>query len=210
MRLLPKSFSTLISLWIIFLAGCGSTSFLPVGMVELPMLRLPVEENVEKMTFKTEWKTPRGMFSGLMVIKKVPGDAIRLAFFSEVGMSYMEGSLAGEYPYELVLRSVNPLLHTKHTASDLETALNLLLVGRDDLREGGVFTDKAKKYWIAGDAADGSRYWARLDNEGRFDRAYFDRAGKVEAFFYYQDKEDLGSVEFFRKGEDFLSLSTLY
>jgi hypothetical protein len=64
-----------------------------------------------------------------MVIKKMAGNEYRVAYFSEVGMSYLEGTFRGEtYPWKLNCNQVSPFLSTGNTIKDLESAFNLLLV----------------------------------------------------------------------------------
>jgi len=94
----------------------------------IPILS-PAMPGIEKVTFRAILSARGQEYSGMMVIKQMSGNEYRVAFFSEVGMSYLEGSLKGEdYPWALTCNSVSPLLSSTTVLKNLETSLNLLLV----------------------------------------------------------------------------------
>jgi hypothetical protein len=187
MSLFRKRSLIFASIFLAALSGCRQTSFMPVGMVELPEVHFPVSEGVEKMTFKMGLQAKNSIFSGILVIKRMPSQT-RLAFFSEVGMGYFEASMEGEYPYPIHLRSINPLISSPKTLENLQAAMNLLLVVKKDLKEGGVFRDKAQKHWIRGLATDGSEYWGRLDEDGQVDQAFLSGHHDLQANFKYSSE----------------------
>jgi len=85
--------------------------------------------DIEKVTFRATITVKGQEYSGVMVIKQVPDGEYRVAYFNEVGMSYLEGTLKGEtYPWKLSCNLVSPFLSSAKVLRNLETALNLLLV----------------------------------------------------------------------------------
>lgn len=116
----------MISLLVI-LSGCSPFRGITMAGSDDRPVALPAFADTEKVTYKAIL-TVRGVdYSGLMMIKAVE-DEYRIAFFSEVGMSYLEGSLQGEsYPRRLACRTLSPFLSSRTTLKDLEAALNLLL-----------------------------------------------------------------------------------
>lgn len=202
MRPFQKAFLIFLSLWLILLLGCRQTTFTTVGMVELPQVKLPVDEKIDKISYRMDLETKRGRFSGILVIKRM-ADETRLAFFSEVGMSYFEASLQGAFPCTLVMRSINPLISSSKTTGQLETAMNLLLVKRYDMRSGEVYRDEEMYYWTVGLAGDGSEYWAKLDEEGYIIRAYLDDDKPLTATFSYPGSESgyPSRIEYFDRRE---------
>jgi hypothetical protein len=128
MHLFLRLFSALISLSLI-LGGCAGQRSMTVKNEAGMTISTPISSGIEKISFKTVLTSGEKEYSGIMVIKKMADDEYRIAFFNEVGMSYLEGSFQGEeYPWNLSCNSVSPFLSSKKILNDLETALNLLLV----------------------------------------------------------------------------------
>jgi len=87
----------------------------------------------EKVTFKATLNAGKSTYSGVLVIRKVSDQEYRAAFFSEVGMTFVEGSLWCEnQSSQWTTRQVNPFLASKNTVKDLEQAFGLLLCPTGD------------------------------------------------------------------------------
>lgn len=206
----------LISLLFLASAGCRQTRLWPVGMVEVPEIRFPVSPGVEKMSYKARLETDRGDFTGIMVIKKMDDKEFRVAFFSELGMSYLEGAMAGtSYPYTLEINSTSPFLSSSRILNNLKASLNLLLVRKSDLVSLDILKDEGMNLWIKGKTTGGSYYWGRLDSLGKVNKAYFSKGSRqrsgLEAHFEYGDEnsEVLSFIEISNKrGGVLLSLES--
>jgi hypothetical protein len=155
-------------------------------MVDLPGLHLPVETTVEKITYKAWFDTDRGEFSGMMIIKKMSLTSYRVAFFNEVGMSYLDGEIdILEYPYKINVNSINPLFSSTQTVETLDNCLNLLLIRKRDLKAVYMYRDKEIRFWMDGKTKAGNSYWGRMDSDGKIDKAYFDTQSDLKADFEY-------------------------
>ena len=71
MRLFPKIFLTLISVWLLSFCGCQVSRFVPAGINEVHGIQPPVKDGIEKISYKTHISDLKKDYSGLMVIKKM-------------------------------------------------------------------------------------------------------------------------------------------
>jgi hypothetical protein len=156
-------------------------------MVELPEVRFPVDSRVTKMTYKAMLTTKRGVYSGIMVIKRMEDNSFRIAFFSEVGMGYLEASMEGTYPYELEVRSISPFISSSKVVQNIEESLNLLLASKENMVSGDVYKDEENRYWISAETTGENRYWGRIEDTGKVDRAFLKKGNKMEAEFSYSN-----------------------
>lgn len=196
-----------ISILLLLFSGCRQGSFLPAGITELPEIRLPVNPEVDKLTFKARIFSTRSEISGILVIKKTADSSYRIAYFNEMGMSYLEGSMAGTYPYPLAIRSVNPLVASGKTTGTLEKALNLLLIRKKDIKEREAYKDRDLKYWISGKTTGGDQYWGRLDSQDRVDMAFLGNDRNTKALFEYEDDAYPSHLDLRVKDKVMLTLS---
>ena len=177
------------------------------GLAELPEFRMPVSEAVDMMRYKASLESPRGKVTGIMVIKRMPDSTFRIAYFSEVGMSYLEGSMGGHHPFPLEVRSINPLISSRKTTHILETAFNLLLMRKKDMDAGSIYEDEDSNPWIVGETSGGNQYWGRLDGEGRVEKAFLGTDRKTTAIFNYEDEAYPIEVNVHVKDKEMLTLS---
>ena len=151
-------------------------------MVELPRISLPVSLEVEKMSYKAKVSIGQNEYSGIMVIKKMSTQEYRIAYFSEVGMSYLEGAMGpGNYPYSMNIKSISPFLTGKKTIEGLTMSLNMMLVPAAAIQESEVMKDTDEQLWLRAPLSNGRSYWGKIDKKGHIDRAYFSLKGKPEA-----------------------------
>lgn len=142
------------------------------------------------MSYKAHLSVPRGKYTGIMVIKKMNEREFRVAFFSEMGMSYFEGTWSGtSYPADLKINSINPFLSSSSIRNTLEAGLNLLLIRPGDLLDIDVFKDKDMNLWVKGITTGGGYYWGQVHHNGRVTRAYLANEKKAQARFEYPSEE---------------------
>jgi hypothetical protein len=177
-------------------------------MVELPKIQLPVDKEVQKLTYKISLSAKSGEFSGIMIIKRMPDSAFRIAFFSEIGMSYLEGNMSGNFPYDLEIRTVNPFISGARTLQNLETALNLLLAHKANFISVDVLRDEDNRYWINTKTTGNKLFWGRVDTSGKIDRAFLNKRKKFEALFTYGDDSYPKKVECSGKRGELVILMT--
>ncbi len=181
MPLSRRAFSVLISLLILASVGCRQERFIQTGMIEVPGISLPVGPGTVKMSYRTRLFSASGEISGILLIKKMDGDAYRIAFFSEMGMSYFEATMGPEsYPYSLSFNNLNPLLARGNSIESLETLLNQLLIPGKVLNNAKAVRDENGKTWLKAALDDGRYYFGSLDAQGHLVQSFFSKKDKPE------------------------------
>lgn len=85
-------------------------------------------DSFEKITFKAKVIYQERELAGLMLIKNTWGGNYKIAFFNELGMTYLEGTLENSSKRKkLVVKNIAPILDHKIFVKNLERSLQKLL-----------------------------------------------------------------------------------
>jgi hypothetical protein len=86
---------------------------------------LPVDPgSFEKMTYKTTVTWGEREISGLMLVKKMEDGVVRVAFYNELGMTYLEGTLdRSAKKSKLVIKNIAPTIDYKPFIKNFEKCL---------------------------------------------------------------------------------------
>jgi hypothetical protein len=87
---------------------------------------LPVEiGSSEKMTFKTTVTWGERELSGLMMMKKTEDGNVKIAFYNELGLTYLEGTLDRSSRHQkLIIKNIAPAINFKPFIKNFEKCLD--------------------------------------------------------------------------------------
>ena len=114
-------YSTWISLLLITGVSCRSAKVSYSGM--------PFEVvSSEKMTYKTTVKWGDREISGLLLIKKMEDGNLRIAFYNELGMTYLEGTFDPSAKHsKLIVKNITPAIDYKPFIKNFERCLKEMI-----------------------------------------------------------------------------------
>jgi hypothetical protein len=86
---------------------------------------LPVEiGSSEKMTVKTQVTWGERELSGLMMMKKTEDGNVKIAFYNELGLTYLEGTLDRSSKHQkLIIKNIAPAINFKPFIKNFEKCL---------------------------------------------------------------------------------------
>jgi hypothetical protein len=86
-----------------------------------------LSNSFEKITCKAKVTFHENELSGLMLIKKTEDDNYKIAFYNELGMTYLEGliDIQGKH-VKLIVKNIVPALNHKRFIKSFEKSIQLL------------------------------------------------------------------------------------
>ena len=117
-------YSAWISLVCLLCFSCSSSRIFVSGDEAGKIRESFLDSSFEKITCKTRVTFHENELSGLMLIKKTEEGNYKLAFYNELGMTYLEGLFVntGKHP-ELVVNRIIPVLDHKTFIKSFEKSL---------------------------------------------------------------------------------------
>jgi hypothetical protein len=86
-----------------------------------------LNSSFDKITCKTKVTFHENELSGFMLIKKTPDGNYRLAFYNELGITYLEGTFEKSSKHKkLILKNIAPVLNHKPFIKSFEKSLRII------------------------------------------------------------------------------------
>jgi hypothetical protein len=101
---------------------------------------IPVDPGFfEKMTYKTTVTWGEREISGLMLVKKMEDGNVKIAFYNEMGMTYLEGLLdrSSKHP-KLIVKNIAPAINYKPFIRNFEKCITTMFPN-DSMLSGSNF-----------------------------------------------------------------------
>lgn len=135
MKLSLLKYFVWISLVLLALASCRSARIQSSGE-RAEMIRDSISSGLlNKMTFKAKIIFHENELSGLMMIKKSEDGNYKIAFYSELGMTYLEGILINPAKHgKLIIKNIIPVLNHKPFTKSLEKCMQLIFSDKENPR----------------------------------------------------------------------------
>ncbi len=119
-------YSAWISLLLITGVACRSARVSYSGTWAANPIDSLVSGSFEKMTFKTVINWGEREISGLMLVKKMEDGNLRIAFYNELGMTYLEGTLDRSSKHsKLIVKNIAPAIDYKPFIKNFERCLQM-------------------------------------------------------------------------------------
>jgi hypothetical protein len=120
-------YSAWISLVFVLCASCSSSRIFVSGDEAGKIRESILSNSFDKITCKAKVTFHDNELSGLMLIKKTADGNYRLAFYNELGMTYLEGLFMDtEKRSRLIIKNIIPALNYKSFVKSFEKSLQLL------------------------------------------------------------------------------------
>ena len=120
-------FSAWISVVLILSVSCRSARVSYSGELAVNSPDSVAFGSFEKRTFKTKITWGEKEISGLMLVKKTEDGNLRIAFFNELGMTYLEGTLDRSSKHsKLILKNIAPAIDFKPFIKNFERCLQTM------------------------------------------------------------------------------------
>lgn len=133
-RFLLKCF-VWISLLSIAAASCRSARISYSGDQAGLIMDTASAGSFEKMTFKIKVISGERELDGIMLVKKVPGGNLRIAFYNELGMTYLEGTLdLSSKNQKLIVKNIAPVINYKVFIKNFEKCLQTVFTKKSNPR----------------------------------------------------------------------------
>lgn len=124
-----------ISLLIMALVSCRSTKIFLSGEQAKVIHVSFTSGSFEKLTFKAKAIYQQRELTGRMLIKNTRDGNYKIAFYNELGMTYLEGTLKNSSKHKkLIVKNIAPIIDHKSFVNRFEKSLQT------------VFSDKPKPY----------------------------------------------------------------
>ena len=107
-------YSAWISLVIMTLVSCRSSKIFIAGEQADLVRKSFISGSFEKMTFKAKVIYQERELAGRMLIKNTGDGNYKIAFYNELGMTYLEGTLENSSKHKnLIIKNIAPILNHK-------------------------------------------------------------------------------------------------
>ena len=116
-----------ISLVCMLCFSCRSSRIIISGEQAGKMSESFLTGSFEKITCKAKVIFHENELSGLMLIKKTDNENYRLAFYNELGMTYLEGTFENSAKHEkLIVKNIAPIINYKSFIKSFEKSLQII------------------------------------------------------------------------------------
>jgi hypothetical protein len=120
-------YSAWISLLLLTATSCRSVMVSHPGEQAEKMRESFLSGSFEKITCKAKVTFHENELSGLMLIKKTPDRNYRLAFYNELGMTYLEGLFVKKENHaKFTVKNIMPVINHKAFVKSLEKSLQII------------------------------------------------------------------------------------
>lgn len=139
-------YSAWISLLLLTATSCRSVMVSHPGEQAEKMRESFLSGSFEKITCKAKVTFHENELSGFMLIKKTPDGNYRLAFYNELGMTYLEGTFENISEHKkLMIKNIAPVLNHKSFIKSFEKSLQIIFssdYNHQRFIDGTGFTDE--------------------------------------------------------------------
>jgi hypothetical protein len=126
-------YSAWISLVFLALVSCRSSKILSSGDQAVMISDSISSGSFNKITLKAKVTFQEKELAGLMLIKKTPDGNLKIAFYNELGLTYLEGTFENSSKHKkLIIKNIVPVLNHKPFVKSFEKSMQT------------VFSDKLK------------------------------------------------------------------
>jgi hypothetical protein len=120
-------YSAWISLVCMFCTSCSSSRVFVSGDAAKKMRELFLNQSFEKITCKAKVTFHENELSGLMLIKKTSDGNYKLAFYNELGTTYLEALIDNHGKHsKLIVKNIIPALNHKSFIKSFEKSLQII------------------------------------------------------------------------------------
>jgi hypothetical protein len=124
MKLSLLRYSAWISLVFMALGSCRSSKIFLSGDEAKVVYQSFITGSFEKQTFKAKVSFQEKELSGRMMIKNTGNGYYKIAFYNEVGMTYLEGTIENSSKHKkLIIKNIVPILNHKPFIKSFEKSL---------------------------------------------------------------------------------------
>jgi len=124
MKRSPLKYFAWISLVLLTLVSCRSSRIYTSGEQAEVIRDSILPDSFEKITVKAKITYQERELSGLMLIKNGGSGDYKIAFFNEIGMTYLEGTLDRSYRHpKLIIRNIAPVINYKSFVKNFEKSM---------------------------------------------------------------------------------------
>jgi uncharacterized protein YcfL len=128
-------YSAWISLILLLAVGCRSPKILTRGEQAGLLIDSVSAGLVEKTTLKAKVIYKERGISGLLLIKNTGDGNFKIAFYNELGMTYLEGAMENTSKRKnLAINNIAPVIQNKFFMKNFEKALRIVLTDYENTR----------------------------------------------------------------------------
>ncbi len=131
MKRYPLKYFAWISLMAMAVASCRSPGLYISGEQAAKSRESFETGSFEKMSFKATVIFRERELQGIMLVKKAPDGNYRIAFYNELGMTYLEGTLENSSRHKnLIVKNIAPDIDHKIFLKNFEKCLEAVFPGK--------------------------------------------------------------------------------